>query len=167
MIRYESDERAVARVLRGLGGGLIDHGTARVIAAGYNDRDTAEFVTTGEIPTYEGEGDDYTEDDIDGPAEWLMDAIRHGVDSFTLSRESGPLDALCAYLQERVVNGETGPVEGWGSLDIQRHVDYPHRDGDLDTCWCFGDWPPVTCCDKRPETCDTNPDTDPDCIYHT
>ena len=134
MIRYESDERAITRVLDGLNGALIDHGAARVIAAGYNDRDTAQFVTTGEIPTFDDDDDD---DDVDGPAEWLMDAIRHGVDSVTLSRQEGPLSALYAYLQERVELGETGPVEGWVSMDIQRHVDYPHADGALDTCWCF------------------------------
>lgn len=132
MIRYESDERAVARVLDGLAGGLIDHGTARVIAAGYNDGDTAQFVTTGTIPTY----DDDDDDGIDGPAEWLMDAIRHSVDSATLKREERSLDALYAYLTERVVNEDTGPVEGWVSLGIQRHVDYPHEDGALPECWC-------------------------------
>lgn len=134
MIRYESDDRAIARVLRGLDGGVIDHGAARVIAAGYNDVDTAQFVTTGEIPTYDDD-----DDGIDGPAEWLMDAIRHGVDSTTLKREEGPLSALYAYLQERVGEGETGPVEGWVSLDVIRHVDYPHENGALDTCWCFDD----------------------------
>lgn len=140
MIRYESDDQAVARVLRGLNGVLIDHGTAKVIAAGYNDNDTAPFVTTGAIPTYEDEDeDDYDYDDIDGPAEWLMDAIRHGVDSLTLSRQEAPLNALYAYLQERVAEGETGPVEGWVSLDIQRHVDYPHKDGALPDCWCSDD----------------------------
>lgn len=135
MIRYENDDRAVARVLEGLNGGLIDHGTARAIAAGYNDHDTAQFVTTGGIPTY----DDDDADGIDGPAEWLMDAIRHGVDSATLKREEASLAALHDYLSERVGNGETDAVVGWVSMDVPRHVDYPHEDGSLDTCWCFNE----------------------------
>lgn len=138
MIRYEGDDRAIARVIANLALAdaepVIGHGAAKVIAAGYNDNDTAEFVTTGAIPTFD---DDDSDGDGDGPAEWLMDAIRHGVDSVTLGHSFTELDALYAYLQERVESGETGPVDGWASLDIKRHVDYPHEDGALPECWCF------------------------------
>lgn len=135
MFQYEGDERALTRFLTEANG-IMDHAAARVFAAGYNAPDTAAFVTTGEIPT-DGDGDEHDDDDVDGPAEWLMEDIRRGVDSATLARDSDALEALHAYLTDRVANGDTGPVDGWAALDIPRHVDYPHETGALDTCWCY------------------------------
>lgn len=124
MIGYEGDDRAVARALASLTAGeSIDHATARVIAAGYNTPDTAPFVTTGALLHHD--------------AAVTMDCIRDGVDATTLRREAASLAALETYLIDReALTGETGPVEGWTSLDIPRHVDYPHQDGMLPDCWC-------------------------------
>lgn len=126
MIRYESDSKAIARALNSLGEGeAIDHGTAHAIATGYNDYRTAHFVSTGYMPQ--------------GDAQWLMDAVRNGVDAQTLKDDSEALTALMVYLLDREESGDTGRVDGWAGMWVPKHVDYPHENGALDTCWCFED----------------------------
>jgi hypothetical protein len=123
MIRYEDDASAITRAINALGKGeIIDHGTARAIASGYNDHRTAHFVTTGYMPQ--------------GDAQWLMDAIERGVDTSIFRRE---LVALRAYLTDREESGDTGRVDGWSDMWVPKHVDYPHEGGQLDTCWCYGE----------------------------
>lgn len=123
MIQYENDERAVQRVLDSLGEGeVIDHATARTIAAGYNDHRTADFVSTGRM-------------EID--AEFLMDAVRRGADAETLRRDAKALSALEAYLREREEVSDIEPVPGWSDMWVPKHVNRPHRDGALPECWCF------------------------------
>lgn len=86
-------------------GEVIDHGTARAIASGYNDYRTAHFVNTGYMPK--------------GDALWLMDAIRRGVDAETLESDRPALDALCAYLLHRQGTGDTGRVHGWSDMWVR------------------------------------------------
>jgi hypothetical protein len=123
MIRYEDDDTAIARALNALGEGeIIDHGTARAIASQYNDYRTAHFVNTGYIPQ---------------GAQWLMSAIRRGVSPADLKQGADALNALTAYLVSREESHDTGRVPGWSDMWVPKHVDYPHQDGALDTCWCF------------------------------
>ena len=128
MIRYESDDTAVARAISALGEGEeIDHGTARTIASWFNDGgDTANysFVSTGTI--HEGDG------------EYLMSSFTRGVDSATLAENASALAALRAYVDDRVRSGDTDRVPGWSDMWVPKHVDYDyaHEDGALDTCWC-------------------------------
>lgn len=125
-MQYENDERAVARAIEALSDGeTIDHGTARAIASGYNDYRTAHFVSTGYMPQSD--------------AQWLMDALRRGVDAQTLKRDSEALTALMAYLLEREESGDTGRVPGWSDMWVVKHVDYPHEHGQSSTCWCSED----------------------------
>ena len=126
-MRYESDERAIARVIEHAkrSGEVIDDGTARAIAAGYLDNDTIGFVSTGDIPQ--------------GDALGLMERIRRGVDPRALALDSEALEALCSYLLDREGSGDTGSIPGWPDKWVTRHVDYPHHDGQLPECWCYVD----------------------------
>ncbi|MBA2951418.1 hypothetical protein [Streptomyces himalayensis] len=121
MLQYENDDRAIARVIASLSEGeTIDHGTARAIAAPYNDYRTEHFVSTGYMPQ--------------GDAEWLMEAICRGVDQTALDRDREALGALRVYLSEREENGDTGRVDGWSDMWVAKHVDYPHEPGRLYDC---------------------------------
>ncbi|WP_413114819.1 hypothetical protein ACK1X7_07380 [Streptomyces sp. CY1] len=100
-------------------GGVIDHGTARAIASGYNDYRTAHFVNTGYMPR--------------GDAMWLMDAVRRGVDVQTLENDRAALEALCGYLLHRQGAGDTGRVPGWSGMWVRPvpmhiHVGYTTDD---------------------------------------
>lgn len=120
MIRYESDEKAVKRELERLGDDyVIDHGTARTIASWFNDFSTAPFVTTGVM---------YDTVDV------MMSDIKRGCDIPSWEAE---FNALEAYLFLRAEFGETGKVWAWSEMWVDKHVDYPHEDGQLDTCWCY------------------------------
>ncbi|MGV9850436.1 hypothetical protein ACWDWU_16955 [Streptomyces sp. NPDC003442] len=110
-------------------GGVIDHGTARAIASGYNDYRTAHFVNTGYMPR--------------GDAMWLMDAIRRGVDAQTLENDREALEALCGYLLQRQGKGDTGRVPGWSGMWVRPvpmhiHVGYnADGQGPEDAPACF------------------------------
>jgi hypothetical protein len=121
MIRYEDDDTAIARALSALGDGeIIDHGTARTIASQYNCPGiAASFVTTGAMP---------------GPAPtFLMEELTDQTSEQW--RQDDALNALEDYLIER--GADTGKVSGWSDMWVPKHVDYPHQDGALDTCWCY------------------------------
>jgi hypothetical protein len=121
MIRYESDDTAIARAINALGEGEeINHGTARTIASQYNCPGiAATFVTTGAMP---------------GPApKFLMEALT-GMEPEQW-RQDDALGALEDYLSER--GADTDRIPGWSDMWVPKHVDYPHRDGALDTCWCY------------------------------
>lgn len=121
MIQLESDTHAIARAIAALSDGeVIDHGTARAIAAGYNDFRTAHFVSTGYMPQSD--------------AQWLMDALRRGVDAQTLKNAAPELTALMAYLLAREESGDTGRVDGWSDAWVVKHADYPHETDTLYDC---------------------------------
>lgn len=130
MTPYETDERAVQRVLESLGEGeKIGHETARTIAADYNEGGVAlvyAFVSTGAML---------------GEVEELWNALMWNGSLYESAdnRQTDALDALKAYLDDRAETGDTGPVEGWAGMWVCKHVDYPHETGDLDTCWCSFD----------------------------
>ena len=99
MIRYEGDEKAVARVLGALGEGeIIDHGTARTIAASF----TAGSCTTSMALSSSGTMLEETE--------LIMWSLKRGVDDETLSSHASELEALEAYLQDRESSGDTERV---------------------------------------------------------
>lgn len=127
-MKYENDERAVARVLGTLGEGeRIDAGTARTIASWFNEPGIVEsFVSTGAMPT-----------DTDEPGVDLLHAMMRGVDQRTRDANTDALLALDYYLEDREVSGDLGKVDGWSDMWVPKHVDYPHETGALDTCWCF------------------------------
>lgn len=128
---YESDERAIARVIAALSDGeTIDHGTARAIASQYNDgADTTvyAFVSTGAMP------DEFLSTDR------LYRALVAGVSGADQERNADALTALDAYMREREETDALGRVDGWPDMWVPRHVDYPHEHGQLDTCWCYED----------------------------
>ncbi|MFG3718224.1 hypothetical protein ACGF8D_10545 [Streptomyces massasporeus] len=127
MLQYESDESAVQRMLADESVTLIDHGTARTIAAWFNGPGAvAGFVSTGII-----------KGDTAFPTDEIMHLIRSGVDAVTLRANEAALDALEAYLQERENYFDLEPVDGWTSMWVPKHVDRPHESGALDTCWCY------------------------------
>jgi hypothetical protein len=123
-IRYESDDRAIARVLDALSEGeIIDHGTARAIAAQYNEPGVCEsFVSTGAMPT-----------DDDDPANTLIYALFDGTAEHPDYGLRGA-KAVEAYINDRAENGDYGPVEGWSDMWVPKHVDYPHEAGRLVDC---------------------------------
>lgn len=147
MIRYEGDEKAVARVLGALAEGeVIEHGTARTIAAWFtNGGDTVNyaFVSSGYITPCECEGE--CECDDDGDVEALMEALTHRVDADALRENEAALSALREYLTNRVLGGDLDKVPGWPDMWVPKHVDYPHQDGALDTCWCYDPADECTC----------------------
>lgn len=129
MIRYESDERAVARVLAALGDGeTIDHGTARTIASWFTDgADTVNyaFVSTGTMPS-----------DTETPGVDILHTMYRGVDQATRDANNDALLALDYYLEEREASGDLGRIPGWSDMWVRKHVDRPHEDGTLPECWC-------------------------------
>jgi hypothetical protein len=128
MIQYESDERAVNRIVTDETAD-VSHGVARTIAAWFNEPGmVAAFVSTGAMPA-----------DETFPADALMGAIRAGVDAATLRSNADALDALEAYLSERESWGDVDPVVGWSQMWVPKHVDYPHESGALRECWCYDD----------------------------
>jgi hypothetical protein len=129
MMQYENDDRAILRVLDGLAEGqIIDHGTARAIAAQYNEPGICEsFVSTGAIPSGENDGPDsftliYAL--FDGTAEHPEYGLRAA-------------KALEEYIEDRNEAGDFAPVDGWSDMWVPKHVDYPHETGALDACWCY------------------------------
>lgn len=139
MIRYEGDDRAVARVLGELNEGeRIDASTARTIASWFNEPGIVEsFVSTGAMPT-----------DTETPGVDLLHAMQRGVDQATREANTDALLALDFYLEDREAAGDLGKVTGWSDMWVPKHVDYPHENGALDTCWCY----------EEPEhTCDCTP----------
>ena len=105
-----NDETAVAEVIAALGEGeRIDHGTARTIAAWFNEPGiVASFVSTGAMPT-----------DTDTPGVDLLHAMQSGVDQATRDTNIDALLALDYYLEDREAAGDLGPVDGWSSMWVQ------------------------------------------------
>lgn len=120
MLQYESDDRAIARVLDALADGeVIDHGTARAIAAQYNEPGVCEaFVSTGAIVT---DGEALVHALFDGTAEHPDHGLRAA-------------HALEAYILDRDESGDDEPVSGWSQMWVPKHVDYPHESGRLVDC---------------------------------
>lgn len=122
MFVYEDDVKAVNRVLDALREGeFIDDATARTIASWCKDPDgrVKRFQLTGEI------------------FECNAMALWRAFDKATVFAFPNAFRELAAYLVERVTWGNTEAVSGWDRLWVKAHVDYPHQDGALDTCWCF------------------------------
>lgn len=125
-MQYESDERAVERSIREVVA-EIDHGTARTIASWFNTPGPVEtFVSTGAMPVGEA-----------FPTDVLMYAVRKDLDPATERANVDALDALETYLNERECYDDLDRVDGWSDMWVPKHVDYPHKTGALDTCWCF------------------------------
>lgn len=126
MIRYEDDDTAIARALSALGEGEeIDHGTARTIASQYNELGpVASFVSTGAITTE------------DASTLWRLVTDNGKLYETGSPDERKALDYLGTYLMERVRYDDMGRIAGWSDMWVPKHVDYPHQDGALDTCWC-------------------------------
>ncbi|MGW0930710.1 hypothetical protein [Streptomyces sp. NPDC002644] len=103
-----SEEQAVREAIarrHEMGEPRIDHGTARTIAAWFNDgADTSvySFVSTGAI--HEGDG------------EYLYQGLTRGVDDVTLRENRWALSELGVYIDHRVYHGETAPVAGWSGM---------------------------------------------------
>lgn len=107
-----NDEQAVAEVLASLGEGeRIGHGTARTIAAWFNDGADAaiySFVSTGAMPT-----------DTDTPGVDLLHALMRGVDQATRDDNTDALLALDWYLENREIAGDLGRVDGWSDMWVR------------------------------------------------
>ena len=107
-----NDETAVAQVIASLGEGeRIGHGTARTIAAWFNDGgDTTiyAFVSTGAMPT-----------DTETPGPDLLHAMMRGVDRATRDANTDALLALDYYLKDREIAGDLGPVADWSSMWVR------------------------------------------------
>ena len=129
MLRYEDDEKAIRRAVAEAEANeeVISDGTARAISAQFNDHNIESFVTTG-----------YFSGDVD----LIMFYIMQGLDNRTVSEWATELDHLEMYLEDRVSTMRYGKVEGWSDLWVDKHVDYPHHNGQLDACWCSDgeDW---------------------------
>jgi hypothetical protein len=105
-----SDEQAVANVLESLEEGeRIGHGTARTIAAWFNEPGIVEsFVSTGALPT-----------DTETPGADLLHAMMRGVDQATRDANNDALLALDYYLEDRETAGDLAPVPGWSSMWVR------------------------------------------------
>jgi hypothetical protein len=107
-----SDEQAVAEVLASLEEGeRIGHGTARTIAAWFNngaDTVICSFVSTGAMPT-----------GTDTPGVHLLHALMRSVDQATRDGNTDALLALDYYLEDREAVGNLGPVDGWSGMWVR------------------------------------------------
>lgn len=120
MNERHNDDRAILRVLGALSEGeIIDHGTARAIATGYNEPGICEsFVSTGAIPSGENGGaDSFT----------LIYALFEG----TAAHPDYGLRAAKAleeYIEDRNEAGDFGPVPGWSGMWVS------NPEGESDDC---------------------------------
>lgn len=130
MFQYENDDTAIARAvaLAQQASEEIGHGTARAIASQYNELGpVASFVSTGAITTE------------DGSTLWRLVTDGGVLYQSGSASERMALDSLGTYFLDRVRSGDTDRITGWSDMWVPKHVDYPHQDGALDTCWCFED----------------------------
>lgn len=82
----------------------LEHGTARAIASAYHHGgDTYAFVSTGVIL------------DSDLYGQLTDDSALYQTGSLSDKRE---LNWLGTYLVRRIVNGDTGPIDGWSDMWI-------------------------------------------------